>query len=155
MVVALAMASAKVTVPPETLRCEPCQFHYIEQKLDELNDRIDALDYNIREFLDRWNVAVFEATAYSPRDDRNGINSQGNPNITALGYISGPGKFAVDFSVIPPHSQMWVQGEGWGVAGDTGGAIRGNRVDIYRRCFDQAMSFGRQKIIVVYERVGR
>ena len=144
--------SNKSYVQDETLNETMQQLQYLDKKLDELGQQIDELERSIQEFLDRWNVAVFSATAYSPRDDRNGLNSEGNPNVTALGYTSGPGVFAVDFNVIPPHSRLWIEGEGWGIAGDTGGAIVGARVDIYRRSFEEAMSFGRRNVVVVYER---
>ena len=71
------------------------------------------------------------------------LSSSNDPNFTALGLQAGPGCFAVDFDVIPPHALMWVEGEGWGVAGDAGGAIRGKRIDIYRGSYDLAMRGGR------------
>lgn len=107
----------------------------------ELHDRME-------QWLDHFELQTFEATAYSPYDDRNGINSEGDPGVTALGYAPGPGKFAVDFNVIEPHSLMWVEGEGWGIAADTGGAIKGRRVDVFRRDYGRAMRYGRQTVKV-------
>ncbi len=37
---------------------------------------------------------------------------------------------AVDPKVIPLGSKVWVEGYGEAIAGDTGGAIKGNRIDI-------------------------
>ena len=37
---------------------------------------------------------------------------------------------AVDPSVIPLGTKVWVEGYGYAVAGDTGGAIKGNKIDV-------------------------
>ena len=37
---------------------------------------------------------------------------------------------AVDPSVIPLGSKVWVEGYGVAIAGDTGGAIKGNKIDV-------------------------
>ncbi len=37
---------------------------------------------------------------------------------------------AVDPNVIPLGSKVWVEGYGYAIAGDTGGAIKGNKIDI-------------------------
>lgn len=51
-----------------------------------------------------------------------GINLKANPNTKVI---------AVDPSVIPLGSRVYVEGYGYAVAGDTGGAIQGNRVDVF------------------------
>lgn len=130
----------------------------LEQENAELRARVEEVkelhtttDQRMQEWLDAWQVDEFEATFYSPHDDRNGLNSSGNPDETALGYMPGPGCYAVDFDVIPPHALMFVEGEGWGVAGDTGGAIKGKRIDIYRGSYDLAMCGGRQSVRVIWK----
>ena len=40
---------------------------------------------------------------------------------------------AVDPSVIPLGSKVWVEGYGVAIAGDTGGAIKGNKIDVLMR----------------------
>lgn len=51
-----------------------------------------------------------------------GIDLNSNPNAKVV---------AVDPSVIPLGSKVWVEGYGEAIAGDTGGAIKGNRIDIH------------------------
>jgi 3D (Asp-Asp-Asp) domain-containing protein len=123
----------------------------LRARVEELKELHTVTDQKIQEWLDAWQVDEFEATFYSPHDDRNGLNSSGNPDETALGYMPGPGCYAVDFDVIPPHALMFVEGEGWGVAGDTGGAIKGKRIDIYRGSYDLAMRGGRQSVRVIWK----
>src|SRR5699024_7363548 len=51
-----------------------------------------------------------------------GIDLNKNPNAKVV---------AVDPSVIPLGSRVWVSGYGEAIAGDTGGAIKGNRIDLH------------------------
>lgn len=123
----------------------------LKEQYERMMQEDRQLREQIKEWLDEWQIVEnFEATFYSPFDDVSGLNHDGNPNVTALGYAPGPGIYAVDFDVIPPHSVMWVEGEGWGIAGDTGGAINGKRVDVYRDTYSQAMVEGRQSRVVIY-----
>lgn len=71
-----------------------------------------------------------------------GINLKANPNTKVI---------AVDPNVIPLGSKVWVEGYGYAVAGDTGGAIKGNRIDIHMPSQSEALRHGvrRVKVIVV------
>ncbi|WP_249313353.1 G5 and 3D domain-containing protein [Lederbergia citrea] len=66
-----------------------------------------------------------------------GINLRANPNLKVI---------AVDPSVIPLGSKVWVEGYGYAVAGDTGGAIKGNRIDLFVPSKEQAYRFGRKQV---------
>lgn len=50
-----------------------------------------------------------------------GINVKNNPNAKVI---------SVDPNVIPLGTRVWVEGYGEAIAGDTGGAIKGNRIDV-------------------------
>jgi len=67
------------------------------------------------------------ATAYSPTY----AETDSNPFVTASGLRSNYGVVAVDPKVIPLGTLMYVEGYGYAVAGDTGGAIKGNRIDVF------------------------
>ncbi len=53
---------------------------------------------------------------------------------------------AVDPSVIKLGSKVWVEGYGTAIAGDTGGAIKGNKIDILVQTDAQARNWGRKKV---------
>ncbi|WP_280768714.1 peptidoglycan-binding protein [Salipaludibacillus daqingensis] len=55
---------------------------------------------------------------------------------------------AVDPNVIPLGSIVEVEGYGQAVAGDIGGAIKGNRIDLHVPTKDEAFAFGRQNVEV-------
>ena len=66
------------------------------------------------------------ATAYYPGDPlawRDGT-------ITFLGHKMQRGIVAVDPEVIPLRARLYISGYGYGYAGDTGSAIKGNRIDL-------------------------
>ena len=73
------------------------------------------------------NEFYMEATAYSPTVQE----TDSDPWTTASGMKSGQGVVAVDPKVIPLGSKLYVEGYGYAIAGDTGGAIKGSRIDVF------------------------
>jgi 3D (Asp-Asp-Asp) domain-containing protein len=68
---------------------------------------------------------------------------------TATGRRATYGVCAVDPSVIPLGTRVWVPGYGYAIAADTGGDIRGSRIDL---CFDSvadARMWGRRSVTIV------
>ncbi len=84
------------------------------------------------------------ATAYSPRV----IETDGNPWRTATGMRSAFGIVAVDPKLIPLGTLMYVEGYGYAVAGDTGSAIKGNRIDVFFYSTDDAYRWGRRTVTI-------
>ena len=84
-----------------------------------------------------------EATAYSYKE-------AGLSYYTAMGIDlrSNPNVIAVDPSQIPLGTLVEVPGYGIAIAGDTGGDIKGNRIDVHYPEVQQAMDFGRRKITI-------
>nr|WP_204559244.1 G5 and 3D domain-containing protein [Bacillus mesophilus] len=66
-----------------------------------------------------------------------GINLKANPNAKVI---------AVDPSVIPLGTKVYVEGYGYAIAGDTGSAIRGNKIDVFFATKSQAYSWGRKTV---------
>ncbi len=82
------------------------------------------------------------ATAYSPWCCR------GVDNATAIGMRAGYGVVAVDPRVIPLRSRLYIDGYGYAIAGDTGGAIKGLRIDLGMDTLRAAKQFGRRAVRV-------
>jgi 3D (Asp-Asp-Asp) domain-containing protein/LysM repeat protein len=68
-----------------------------------------------------------------------GINIKANPNEKVI---------AVDPSVIPLGSKVYVEGFGEATAADTGGAIKGNRIDVFIPSEQAAINFGVKQLKV-------
>jgi 3D (Asp-Asp-Asp) domain-containing protein/chromosome segregation ATPase len=67
---------------------------------------------------------------------------------TASGLPVGWGAVAVDPSVIPFGSRLLIPGYGLGVAADTGGAIRGARIDLWFPSVAQARAWGSRVVTI-------
>src|SRR5581483_2137113 len=70
------------------------------------------------------------------------------PGTTATGLPVGPGVVGVDPSVIPLGTRMTIPGYGEGVAADTGGAIVGNRIDLWFPTEREAEQWGWQTLTI-------
>lgn len=83
------------------------------------------------------------ATAYTPYckgcsgTSATGINLRSDSGLKVI---------AVDPSVIKLGSKVWVEGYGTAIAGDTGGSIKGNKIDILVQSDAQARNWGRKKV---------
>lgn len=86
-------------------------------------------------------AVTVRATAYSTNQPElsdttaTGINLNSNPNV-----------IAVDPNFIPLGSTVTIPGYGTYIAGDTGSAIKGNRIDIHMTNLNSAINFGRQTL---------
>lgn len=107
-------------------------------------DMGELKDYDIE-------IREMEVTAYSPLDDRNGMNADENPEVTATMTPSRVGVVAVNPEVIPYGTVMYIPDYGWGIAEDTGSAIRkrDDLIDVLVMTFEEAIAWGRQKKQVV------
>lgn len=81
------------------------------------------------------------ATAYT-------AESAGGNGRTAIGRRAGYGIVAVDPRIIPLGTRLYIPGYGLAIAGDTGGDIVGNRIDLGFDSLRSAMLFGRRDVTV-------
>lgn len=89
-------------------------------------------------------VIVMQATAYDPTAG----------SKTAMGTRARVGAVAVDPKVIPLGSKLYIESMdgfptyGYAIAEDTGGAIKGNRIDLFYNSNAEANRFGRRNVKV-------
>ncbi len=70
---------------------------------------------------------------------KTGLNLKKNPHLKVI---------AVDPKVIPLGSKVHVEGYGYAVAGDIGGAIKGNKIDVFIPTKSAAYKWGRKQVKV-------
>jgi len=68
--------------------------------------------------------------------------------ITASGREVEHGIVAVDRTVIPLGTRLYVEGYGFALAADVGGAIRGYKIDLFMEDIQDARRFGRRHLYV-------
>lgn len=86
---------------------------------------------------------VVSATGYSTAQP--GLSTH---TATGINLLQNPMVIAVDPRVIPLGTMIEVPGYGIAIAGDTGGAIKGNKIDIHFKTVGQALSWGRKTITI-------
>ncbi|MCM8527082.1 MAG: 3D domain-containing protein [Lentisphaeraceae bacterium] len=105
-----------------------------------------------------YQVKIMTVTAYCPCATCCGwkINRYGNPvfnygskrgyrkkvGFTSTDTRADVGTIAADTRSIPYGTKLYVQGYGFGVVEDTGGALKGNHIDIFFNSHSQAMRWG-------------
>jgi 3D (Asp-Asp-Asp) domain-containing protein len=70
------------------------------------------------------------------------------PGTTATGMPVGRGVVAVDPTVIPLGSRLYVPGYGNGVAADVGGGIKGNVIDLWYPTLKECAAWGRRSVTI-------
>ena len=99
-------------------------------------------------------VISVKATAYCLCKKCTG-KTPSNPGYghTASGLVITPGEdmkvISVDPKVIPLGTKVYVDGYGYAIAADTGGAIKGNKIDVYKDTHEKALQWG-VKYVNVY-----
>ena len=135
---AASQASVEVTVVPgpEALLAA------VEQPAEDYSS-IDPLEL----------IGTFKATAYCPCVECCGVWSAEHPDRgddyvqkTRSGTIPEEGRtIAADWSVLPEGSEVIICGHPY-IVEDTGGAIKGNRIDIYFESHEEALEYGVQDV---------
>ncbi len=112
--------------------------NYVRVKaLRQSNTPLSRSGYGARKVLN------MKATGYAPYTC--GGSRSGR---TASGIRAGIGVVAVDPRVIPLGTKLYIEGYGYAVAADTGGAIKGTRIDLGHESRSQALRTGRRVVKV-------
>lgn len=82
-------------------------------------------------------IKVMESTAYTHTG-----------NATSTGIMPYVGVVAVDPSVIPLGTNLYVEGYGFALAADTGGVIKGDIIDVFMDTRQEALNWGRRQVKV-------
>lgn len=90
------------------------------------------------QYAKKWRM---HSSAYSNQDSDTGSH-------TARGSRLVRGHVAVDPDVIPLGSMLYIEGYGYALADDIGGAIRGDTIDVAMDSYDEAIHWGHREVTV-------
>lgn len=122
---------------------ENAELRQVVDNLEALRAQDQEVLNSLGDFLLEAKPGTFELTAYTPWCG----NGDG---VTSIGVTPTVGRtIAVDPSVIPYGSLAFVEGFGWRTAEDTGGAIKGKKLDLFVSSYDEAYSIGRPQVRVL------
>ena len=147
---ALYVSENELAITKEALQIEFQKEDELSAELEEMSAELDAASEALSILKsEEYNIAYLGEFTYTYYCDE-----RGNPHIcgsgqgiTATGVPTEVGTtIAVDPTVIPLGSMVYV--EGWGIrtATDTGGAVKGHKIDIlletHSSCFEQTLING-------------
>jgi len=112
----------------------------VQQTLAAIKERIARIQPEGVTLTGEWTMV---ATAYF--SGGGGLNGNG---ITATGLRARKGLVAVDPKVIRLGTRLYIDGYGIAIAADTGGWIKGNRIDLCFDSLEECYRYGRKKIYV-------
>jgi len=115
-----------------------------EAELSSIMNKIGQIEMGVSRGTERTAILRMLATGYCSCPICTGSGS----GITAIGLKAKRGVVAVDPSVVPLGTKLYVSGYGEAIAGDVGRKIKKNRIDL---CFDnhqEALSWGKRWVIV-------
>lgn len=116
-----------------------------KQKVREKRDKIIAVGSSDVSRTGSGKEFIVKATAYTAScggcsgNTATGLNLHANPNAKVI---------AVDPRVIPLGSKVYVDGYGYAVAADTGGAIKGYKIDVFLSSTAEAFRWGQRRVKV-------
>ena len=115
----------------------------INEKADNTKSEANVKSETVSETKESDNsykaIYTMEATAYTgDTTTATGVTPVRNPN--------GLSTIAVDPSIIPLGSKVYIPGYGEAVAADTGGAIKGHRIDLFLNSENECINWGRQNV---------
>ncbi|MDD3520639.1 MAG: 3D domain-containing protein [Actinomycetota bacterium] len=108
--------------------------------LAEIKERIRQIQPAGLTLVGEWDMV---ATAYF--SGGGGLSGNG---ITAIGLRARKGIVAVDPRVIPLGTKLYIPGYGEALAADTGGWVKGNRIDLVFESLEECYRFGRRRLKV-------
>lgn len=153
----IAVGTKKVAVPVQTASAESSQSNKAvttktvatqeksavktASSTEKANNVISraGVDFEYKKVIN--NVSM---TAYSAEQKGIGTRTASGTRVTEGRTI------AVDPNVIPIGWWVYIEGVGFRRAEDTGGAIKGNKIDVYYDSLKSALSFGRKSGHTVY-----
>jgi 3D (Asp-Asp-Asp) domain-containing protein len=129
---------------------------FVGGELDEISETSEVISEPVNEIIEKGTKKepqnIVDGYEYSSKLTMTSTAytayCSGVKSRTATGAEAVKGVVAVDTSVIPLGTELYISGYGYAVAADTGGAIKGNKIDLCMNSYDEAIQWGRRTVEV-------
>ncbi len=152
---AIVHIGTKVPAPPATRQAMASMDFYVEPETPGTevfgSDGVltIATPNGTEENLSYSAVYTMNASAYTAGPESTGKSpGMSGYGITASGMRAQHGVVAVDPNLIPLGTRLYIEGYGHAIAGDTGGSIKGKKIDLFYDSVSDCYAFGRRDITV-------
>jgi 3D (Asp-Asp-Asp) domain-containing protein len=126
----------------------------LRERIAEMKKQQTELGDRMESWLDTWEVEIWESTAYAPLDSRavEGMCYSGDPSITTSGAKVIPYVTAAAGPGVEYGTRAYVMGDGLRVVQDRGGRIGNRNIDLAMKTHEEALAWGRRRVLVIWER---
>ena len=116
----------------------------LEFQLNTKDYEIEKMQSEYKQLNTKYEKAVSRSASRTMTVQATAYTHTGNP--TATGVMPKVGMIAVDPKVIPLGTKVYVEGYGYATATDTGGAIKGNIIDLFMNTKQECIQWGRRTV---------
>lgn len=144
----LYISENELATTKEALQIEFQKEDELSAELEEMSTELDAANETLSILKnEEYNIAYLGEFTYTYYCDERRPHICGGSGMTASGAPTEVGTtIAVDPTRIPLGSMVYVEGIGLRIAQDTGGAVKGAKIDIllptHDECFEQTLTRG-------------
>ena len=108
----------------------------LTKEVSRLNDDMEVLKAYLFGYCGEFEISYYDS-CYKCCGKTNGITARGEKVQEGV-------TVAADTSILPIGSKIYIEGIGWRTVQDRGGAIKGNKLDIYVPSHDSPMPYNKQ-----------
>lgn len=110
------------------------------KEISRLNSDMEVLKVYLFGYCGEFEISYYDS-CYQCCGKTNGMTASGEKAQEGV-------TVAADTSIFPMGSKIYIEGIGWRTVQDRGGAIKGNKLDIYVPSHDSPMPYNKQKLSV-------
>ncbi len=133
--------SKELSVAQDNIIDQAIEINQLTKEVARLNGDMEVLKAYLFGYCGEFEITYYDS-CYKCCGKTNGITASG-------AKVQEGVTVAADTSVFPMGSKIYIEGIGWRTVQDRGGAIKGNKLDIYiSDCHNSPMPYNKQKLNV-------
>ena len=132
--------SKELSVAQDNIVDQAIEINQLTEEVSRLNGDIEVLKSYLFGYCGEFEITYYDS-CYECCGKTNGITASGEKAQEGV-------TVAADTSILPMGCKIYIEGIGWRTVQDRGGAIKGNKLDIYVPSHDSPMPYNKQKLNV-------